>query len=119
MVGGRRHLRRAGSRGVGRGGAGDALRPTAVLYLRYPNGHRCDSSQKIGFALDSPLEETGFELSVPPTRSVRERRPRLSPNSSVGRAIPLDRGAHVGSARPDSIARADTDALVRVRSTQV
>ena len=29
MVGGRRHLRRSGSRGVGRDGAGDAIRPTA------------------------------------------------------------------------------------------
>ena len=39
MVGGRRHLRRSGSRGVGRDGAGDAVRPTAVLY-RVPEAGR-------------------------------------------------------------------------------
>jgi DNA invertase Pin-like site-specific DNA recombinase len=30
-----------------------------------PNGHRWDSSPKIRFAVDSPLEGTGFEPSVP------------------------------------------------------
>src|SRR3954447_4226122 len=39
MVGGRRYLRRAGSRGVGRDGTGDAIRPTAVLY-RVPEAGR-------------------------------------------------------------------------------
>src|ERR1700730_12630794 len=39
VVGGRRHLRRSGSRGVGRAGAGDALRPTAVLH-RVPEAGR-------------------------------------------------------------------------------
>src|SRR3954453_16984123 len=39
MVGGRRYLRRAGSRGGGRDGTGDAIRPTAVLY-RVPEAGR-------------------------------------------------------------------------------
>jgi len=32
---------------------------------RFPAGHRWDSSPKIRFAQDSPLEGTGFEPSVP------------------------------------------------------
>ena len=32
---------------------------------RFPAGHRWDSSPKIRFAQDSPLEEAGFEPSVP------------------------------------------------------
>src|ERR1700720_3792857 len=39
MVGGRRHLRRSGSRRVGRDGAGDAIRPIAVLH-RVPEAGR-------------------------------------------------------------------------------
>jgi hypothetical protein len=34
-----------------------------------PDGHRWDSSPKIRFAPDSPLEGEGFELSVPPSRT--------------------------------------------------
>src|SRR6267378_1119201 len=32
---------------------------------RFPAGHRWDSSPKIRFAQDSPLEQAGFEPSVP------------------------------------------------------
>jgi len=32
---------------------------------RFPAGHRWDSSPKIRFTQDSPLEEAGFEPSVP------------------------------------------------------
>src|SRR6266404_5213167 len=44
---------------------------------RFPAGHRWDSSPKIRFAQDSPLEGTGFEPSVPP----RTERPWGAPKS--------------------------------------
>jgi len=35
--------------------------------------HRWDSPRKLGFAPDSPLEQAGFELSVPPERKAFPR----------------------------------------------
>ncbi len=40
--------------------------PTAEALFRQTDGPRWDSPPKIRFAPDSPLEEDGFELPVPP-----------------------------------------------------
>ena len=39
-----------------------------VGVAKSPEGHRWDSFPKVRFAPDSPLEEDGFELAVPPRR---------------------------------------------------
>ena len=55
----------------------------ALASVKSPGGHRWDALPKARFAADSPLEEAGFELSVPPERKAfpraldRFRRPSL------------------------------------------
>jgi hypothetical protein len=60
---------------------GSLVRPphsiTSSARARIGDGHRCDSSPKIKFAPDSPLEGIGFGPSVPP----RTERPWESPKS--------------------------------------
>src|ERR1700730_5779947 len=56
-----------------------------------PEGHRWDSFPKARFAPDSPLEEAGFEPSVPRRR--RRRSPRLPGSSDRGIISPARRAS--------------------------
>jgi hypothetical protein len=58
--------------------------------LSVPRSKRRHEHTQFRFALDSPLEGTRFEPSVPPTRFFRER-PRFSSISSARLAIPWSR----------------------------
>src|SRR4029077_14845885 len=59
-------------------GASIRTRPSAfeealdMALAKIPDGHRWDSAAKIGFVPDSPLEESGFDPSVP-----RDSEPRV------------------------------------------
>ena len=49
--------------------------------------------QEIGFALDSPLEESGFELEVPSDRAVSKRDGspyRVRPRRALARLLQLE-----------------------------